>query len=183
MYENPEFSVVNMIVHIGDNPHRDGLKETPDRVVRSWRELFSGYRQNPQDYLKVQFPVDASQMVHINAIPFYSTCEHHMLPFFGAIDIAYIPTNRVVGLSKFARVVEVFSRRLQVQERIVNQIADAMEEGIPTALGVAVRARGQHFCMMARGVECPAQTVTTALRGKFLTDPEVKREWLSGLPP
>lgn len=167
---------------LGEDPARDGLKDTPARVVRSWDELYAGYSDDPARYLATKFETSNSQMVNVGDIEFYSTCEHHMLPFFGTVDISYIPTTHVVGLSKFARVVNAYARRLQVQERLTNQIADIIQQHVVT-LGVAVRIRAQHLCMMARGVKSPRSlTVTTALRGAMLSDHAARQEWLASLP-
>lgn len=173
--------VRRMIVAIGDDPARDGLKDTPSRVVRSWREVFGGYANDPALHLATTFDVGGDQMIHVNGIEFFSTCEHHMLPFHGTVDVAYIPRDRVVGLSKFARVVDGYARRLQVQERLTNQVADAIVEHV-SVLGAAVRVRAVHQCMIARGARTRATMTTTALRGIILEDDTVRREWMSALP-
>lgn len=174
--------VREILLAIGEDPTRGGLAETPDRVVRSWAELFGGYKDDAQKHLAKQFETSSSQMVHVNGITFYSTCEHHMLPFIGTIDVAYIPQTKVFGLSKIARAVDVFARRLQIQERLVNELADAIVKAMPDSLGVAIRARAQHMCMVSRGAKNATATMTTtALRGRFI-EAEVRAEWTASLP-
>ena len=168
------------LVSIGEDPGRPGLLETPERVARAWAELTSGYGADPAAILKV-FEDGAErvdQMVTVGPIPFFSLCEHHMLPFYGDAWIGYVPDGRIVGLSKFARLVEIFARRLQVQERLTQQIAEALDEHVkPRGVGVHLRAR--HLCMEMRGVECPgAATQTTALRGVFFERPSAGAEFL-----
>ena len=157
-----------MIVQIGDDPLRDGLLQTPDRVARSWEHLFSGYNEDPASVLGRVFHVEHDQMIVLRGIEFYSTCEHHILPFFGRASIAYLPDGKeVVGISKLARLVEVFARRLQVQERLTDQIADAIVDHLKPK-GVGVRLEAKHLCMVARGVQKQqSDMVTTALRGSF----------------
>lgn len=162
---------------------RPGLIETPARVVKSWAELYGGLLEDPSVHLEKTFPTTSDQMVQINGIEFFSTCEHHLLPFHGTADIAYIPTTRVVGLSKFARLVDGFARRPQIQEQLTNQVADAIESKVAT-LGVAVRIRASHMCMVARGAKNGgARMTTTAIRGAFKADASARSEWLQGLPP
>lgn len=172
----------SMILAIGDDVTREGLVDTPKRVVKSWKELFSGYAENPELHLEKTFDATSSQMVSINGIEVISTCEHHMLPFTGSCDISYIPKNKVVGLSKFARLVNGYSRRLQIQERLTEQISTAIFQNVD-CLGVAVRIRSQHSCMILRGARNKDATmVTTSLRGVFLDDSNVRQEWISTLP-
>lgn len=176
-----------IIAAIGDDPDREGVQDTPERVVRSWAELFAGYHEDPRLHLRKRFSVGETtsppQMVFINGIDVVSTCEHHMLPFIGTCDIAYLPAEHVVGLSKFARLVDGYARRLQIQERLTNQIADAIVDEV-VALGVAVRIRSKHSCMSMRGARhACASMATSAVRGVFLTDPIVRQEWLQSLPP
>jgi GTP cyclohydrolase I len=179
--KNDELIIRQIIKAIGDNPDREGLIDTPSRVVKSWNELFSGYREDPTIHLEKTFDSTSSQMISINGISLVSTCEHHMLPFTGTCDIAYIPKNRVVGLSKFARLVDGFSRRLQIQERLTNEIADAIESKVE-CLGVAVRIQAKHSCMSLRGAKNhSASMTTTALRGIFLTGGDARQEWLASL--
>ena len=138
---------------IGDNPEREGLVDTPSRVERAYRKLFGGYGQSAQDVLQTSF-TDGSckEMVILKDIEFYSTCEHHMLPFFGRVHIGYVPNNKVVGISKLARLVEVFARRLQIQERLTTQLVDSIMDVLGARGAIAI-VEAQHFCMTARGVE------------------------------
>lgn len=167
---------------VGDNPDREGLRETPDRVVKAWQEWFAGYKLDTKDVLKTfedGAELCGDEMVVVRNIEFYSFCEHHMAPFFGSADVAYIPTGRVVGLSKLARVVDVFAKRLQVQERLTNQIANAIDEHLqPEGVGVVLRAR--HMCMCSRGVNKQgSDTVTSALRGSLREEPETRAEFFN----
>ena len=168
-----------MIAAIGDDPNREGVLDTPNRVVKSWSEVFKGYNQDPADILKTSFSGDGyQQMVILKDIEMYSTCEHHMLPFIGKAHVAYIPKNRVVGLSKLARLVECFSRRLQIQERLTKQIADSIQKVLdPIGVGVIIEAK--HFCMMARGVNKQnSQMITSELIGAMKED-KVRQEFFS----
>lgn len=179
---DPKSIVRAMLEYFGEDVDREGLRDTPERVVRSWAELFGGLKEDPSRHLERTFPTTSDQMVCINGIEFFSTCEHHLLPFYGTADIAYIPTSRVVGLSKFARLVDGFARRPQIQEQMTAQIADTIEARVQT-LGVAVRVRAVHLCMVARGARNGgARMTTTALRGVLRT-PEARHEWLASLPP
>lgn len=176
-----EQAVQTLLAYIGEDSRRGGLLETPHRYCKALREMTEGYSQDPTALLK-QFEDGAEgcdQMVTVRSIPFYSLCEHHMAPFFGTATIAYIPSGRVVGLSKMARVLHCFSRRLQVQERMTNQIADALQVALePQGVGVLVRAR--HMCMESRGVRCSgSETVTTALRGYLKSDAAARSEFLA----
>lgn len=183
----PRMALVRgMLEAIGENPEREGLRETPSRVVKAWEEWFSGYHvTDPIGVLKT-FKDGAEgcgdELVIVRDIDFYSHCEHHMAPFFGKASVAYIPNKRVVGLSKIPRLVDVFSRRLQVQERLTNQIADALWEGLdPIGAGVVMRAT--HFCMCSRGVQKQGSTtITSALRGAFRTKPEARAEFMALVP-
>lgn len=161
-------------------PIRQGLQETPERVAKAWREWTSGYGVNPADVLKC-FEDGAEgydEMVIVKDIPIYSHCEHHLAPIFGTAAVAYIPDKRVVGLSKLPRIVDIFARRLQVQERMTTQIADAINEHLkPIGVGVVIRAR--HFCMESRGINRPGTvTITSALRGAMKEKAEVRAEFL-----
>jgi len=173
-------AVRTIIKYIGDDPEREGLIDTPERVVRSWDKLFGGYQQDPKDIMKAVFDKDGySQMILLGPIEYWSHCEHHMIPFHGSVHVGYIPgeDGKVVGVSKLARTVEVFARRLQIQERLTQQIADAVAEHTQ-AKGVGVVVRGRHLCMIARGVEKQRPVMTTsALRGAFLTEPETRAEF------
>ena len=164
---------------LGEDPERDGLLKTPERVARSLSWLTRGYGVDARDVIgDALFDVDSESMVMVRDIELYSLCEHHMLPFFGKVHIAYIPNGKVVGLSKLARVVEVFARRLQVQERLTEEIAQALEDALrPRGVGVVVEAA--HLCMMMRGVEKQnSQTITSALRGAFRDDARTRDEFL-----
>lgn len=175
--------VRRMLELVGEDPDREGLRDTPARVVRSWAELFGGLGEDPARHLARTFPTASDQMVMVNGIEFHSTCEHHLLPFFGTCDVAYIPRSRVVGLSKFARLVDGFARRPQIQEQLTAQVADAIEGAVDT-IGVAVRIRARHLCMVARGARNGGTTMTTtALRGCLMDDAKARQEWLAGLPP
>ena len=174
-----------MLEFIGEDVNRDGLKETPSRVVRSWEELYRGYNVDPKSIIK-EFDNDEhfDQMILLDNIQFYSTCEHHLLPFFGKCHIAYIPSpaitgGKIIGISKLARIVDCFSRRLQVQERLTQQIANFIEENLHP-LGVAVMVEAQHLCMIARGVQKQDATMTTtALTGILKSEPSARAEFYS----
>jgi GTP cyclohydrolase I len=160
-------AVTTIIKAIGENPNREGLKDTPRRVAEMYTELFVGLEMDPKKELTVGFEEGHREMVILRDIPFHSMCEHHLLPFYGVVHIGYLPnaSGRVVGASKLARVVEVFAKRLQIQERMTTQIADAIVEGLqPDGVGVIVQA--EHLCMIMRGIKKPGSTiVTSALRG------------------
>lgn len=165
---------------IEENPRREGLLETPARVVKAWKHWTSGYNVDIGKLLKTfeDGAEDYDEMVLVKDIPIYSKCEHHLADIFGTATIAYIPNGRVVGLSKLSRVADAFARRLQVQERLTTQIADALDTHLhPTAVGVIVKAR--HMCMESRGIcQQGHHTVTSALRGVFKTDPTARAEFL-----
>ena len=171
--EEAEAAVRTLIAYAGDNPEREGLLDTPKRVVDAYEELYRGYRECPADVLERTFSEIGSydDFVLVRDIAFNSHCEHHMMPFFGKAHIAYKPVDRVVGLSKLARLVDVYARRLQTQEHMTSQIATAIEE-ILKPRGVAVMLEAEHMCMSLRGVEKPgASTVTTQFPGSFRDDP------------
>ncbi len=153
---------------VGEDPDRDGLKDTPGRVARMYEEIFAGLRMSPRDQLEARFEVEHDDVVLVRDIPFYSMCEHHLLPFFGQAHVAYLPTGGVVtGLSKLARLVETVARRPQVQERMTNEIADVLAEEL-NAAGVFVVIRAEHLCMSMRGIQKPgSSTVTMAARGVY----------------
>ncbi|MEI3219352.1 MAG: GTP cyclohydrolase I FolE [Lachnoclostridium sp.] len=152
---------------MGEDVNREGLLETPDRIARMYEELYGGMNQDASKHLSKVFHVDNNEMVIEKDITFYSTCEHHMLPFYGKVHIAYIPDGKVVGLSKLARTVEVFARRLQLQEQLTGQIADALMTRMQPK-GVIVMIEAEHMCMTMRGIKKPgSQTVTLARRGEF----------------
>jgi len=168
-----------MIELVGEDPDRDGLLKTPERIERSMRWMTRGYALDAAEVIGDALFEEAHQnMIVVRDIEFYSMCEHHMLPFFGKAHVAYIPDGRIVGLSKVARVVDVFARRLQVQERLTDQIAEALDEALaPRGVGVVLEA--SHFCMMMRGVEKQSsRTLTSALRGVFREDGSTRDEFL-----
>jgi len=163
---------------VGENPDREGLRGTPTRVLKSWEKLFGGYSQEAQDVLTTFEADTCDEMVLLKDIEFYSTCEHHLLPFFGKAHIAYIPNGCIVGISKLARVLEVFSRRLQIQERICQQITMALDTRL-FPKGSACVLEAQHFCMTSRGVEKQNSVmVTSSLTGAFKTDERTRSEFL-----
>lgn len=169
-----------LLRRMGENPDRDGLLSTPERMEKSTAFLTQGYTQNIGDVLhEALFDVDYDEMVIVRDIEFYSQCEHHLLPFFGKAHIAYVPQGKVIGLSKLPRIVDVFARRLQVQERLTRQIADAITEAIKPQ-GVAVILEAEHLCMMMRGVQKQhSATVTSAMLGVFKTQLQTRNEFLS----
>jgi len=169
-----------LLRRIGEDPARDGLAQTPERVEKAMAFLTQGYTMDVATVLNdALFEVEYDEMVMVRDVEFYSLCEHHLLPFFGKVHVAYVPSGRVIGLSKIPRLVEMYSRRLQVQERLTTQIADAIAQAIePQGVGVIVEA--QHLCMMMRGVEKQhSATVTSAMRGVFKTQMQTREEFLS----
>lgn len=159
---------------MGEDVTREGLLETPDRIARMYTEIYSGMDEDAATHLHKVFRVDSSEMVIEKDITFYSTCEHHMLPFYGKVHIAYVPDGKVVGLSKLARTVEVFAKRLQLQEQLTEQIADALMTHMQPK-GVMVMVEAEHMCMTMRGIKKPGtQTVTVARKGAFATDPALE---------
>jgi len=172
--------VREMIVRLGENPAREGLSRTPERVHRAYEYLLKGYREDPETMLKdALFSVNYDEMVIIKDVEMFSLCEHHMLPFFGKVHVAYIPNGKVIGLSKIPRLVEIFSRRLQIQERLTTQIAETIQNAIqPLGVGVVIEAR--HLCMMMRGVEKQhSAAVTSSMLGSFRNEQETRTEFLS----
>lgn len=164
---------------IGEDADREGLKDTPDRVARMYEEIFGGMDEDPKEHLLKTFTADSSDMVVEKDITFYSTCEHHLMPFYGKAHIAYIPDGKVVGLSKLARTVEVYARRPQIQEQMTAQIADAVMEHLMPK-GVMVVLSAEHMCMTMRGVKKPgSSTVTMASRGVFLQEERLQNQFLS----
>lgn len=162
---------------IGEDVNREGLLDTPDRIARMYGEIYGGMEEDAATHLSKVFHVDNSEMVMEKDITFYSTCEHHMLPFYGKVHIAYIPDGKVVGLSKLARTVEVFARRLQLQEQLTGQIADALMTHMQPK-GVIVMVEAEHMCMTMRGIKKPgSQTVTVARRGAFETNPVLEERF------
>jgi GTP cyclohydrolase I len=167
---------------IGEDAERNGLLKTPDRVARAWEFMTSGYSLSVAEVANdAVFPAEGSEMVIVKDIEFYSMCEHHLLPFFGRAHVAYIPGEKILGLSKFARIIDVFSRRLQVQERLTTQVAEAVGE-LLSPEGVAVMLEGTHLCMAMRGVEKQqSSTVTTSMLGVFRSDARTRNEFLAAL--
>ena len=165
--EKIQKAVTMILEAIGENPEREGLRETPQRVARMYAELTSGYNDSAKTHLSKVFTAENAEVVLEKGITFHSLCEHHMLPFFGKVHIAYIPNGKVVGLSKLARVVETFARRLQIQEQMTNQIADAINDEL-SPKGIFVIIEAEHTCMTMRGIKkIGSKTVTVATRGEF----------------
>jgi GTP cyclohydrolase I len=175
-----EAAVREILLAVGEDPDRDGLEQTPARVARAYAEIFAGLSMQPEDVLKTTFDLGHDEMVLVKDIEVYSTCEHHLVPFHGVAHVGYIPSpdGKIAGLSKFARLVEVFARRPQVQERLTSQIADSIME-ILEPRGVIVVIECEHLCMSMRGVRKPgSRTVTSAMRGQ-MRDPATRAEALS----
>lgn len=175
-----EVAVRSILEAIGEDPDREGLRETPQRVARFYKEVFAGLHEDPSKNLTAHFNENHEEMVIVKDIPIYSMCEHHLLPFVGVAHIAYIPRNgRVTGLSKLARVAEDFARRPQLQERLTSQIADTLKEFLD-ARGVLVVIEAEHMCMTIRGIKKPgSKTVTSAVRGIFQTNAATRAEAFS----
>lgn len=176
--ERIERAVQEILAAIGEDPDRDGLVKTPHRVAKMYEELFAGFQENPADHLEVTFEANHDEMVMVRDIPFASLCEHHMIPFIGRAHVAYIPgeDGRITGLSKLARLVDGFAKRLQVQERMTTEIADAIEDALEPR-GVLVVVEAEHLCMSMRGVKkSGTSTVTSAVRGLFRTDTSTRFE-------
>ena len=172
--------VREMIVRLGEDPAREGLVRTPSRVHRAYEYLMKGYKEDPEALLKnALFTVTYDEMVIVKDVEMFSLCEHHMLPFFGKVHVAYIPNGKVIGLSKIPRLIEIFSRRLQIQERLTTQIAETIQKAIePQGVGVVIEAR--HLCMMMRGVEKQhSAAVTSSMLGCFRDEQETRTEFLS----
>jgi GTP cyclohydrolase IA len=169
-----------LLEQIGEDPTREGLLKTPERVARAWGEITAGYDQDPGEMVRgALFTSESREMVMVSDIDFYSMCEHHMLPFFGKAHVAYIPDEKIVGLSKVARVVEAYARRLQVQERMTAQIASCLMRNLD-ALGVAVVLHAQHLCMMMRGIQKQNSfAVTSEMLGVFQDNPKTRAEFLT----
>ena len=173
-------NIKSILSEIGENTERDGLLKTPERVAKSMEFLTNGYDKNPSEILEsAMFAEDYSQMVLVKDIELYSLCEHHMLPFFGKAHVAYIPNGNIVGLSKIPRIVDVFSRRLQVQERLTDEIKDCLQDTL-NPIGVAVVIEAQHLCMQMRGVEKQhSSTTTSAFSGIFISDEKTRSEFIN----
>lgn len=179
-YHSIEKAALDILKAIGEDPKREGLIKTPGRVAKAYAEIVSGYRIDPCTLLNnAIFTIDSDQMVIVRDIEFYSLCEHHLLPFFGHVHVAYIPNGKVIGLSKIPRIVEMFARRVQIQERMTQQIADFVQESIKPE-GVAVVVEGQHLCMMMRGIKKQNASMTTsAMLGAFRHQMETRMEFLN----
>jgi len=172
--------VREMIIRLGEDPDREGLSRTPERVEKAMHFLVKGYKDDPEALLrKALFTVSYDEMVIVKDVEMFSLCEHHLLPFFGKVHVAYIPNGKVIGLSKIPRLIEAFSRRLQIQERLTTQIAEAIQNAIePQGVGVVIEAR--HLCMMMRGVEKQhSSAVTSSMLGCFRSEEETRTEFLS----
>ncbi|MBH5318946.1 GTP cyclohydrolase I FolE [Paenibacillus sp. GSMTC-2017] len=177
--EQIEFHVKEILKLIGENVEREGLLETPARVTRMYEEIFAGYEVEPREVLGVTFDEQHEELVIVKDIVYYSQCEHHMAPFFGKAHIGYIPSGKIAGLSKLARLVDAITRRLQVQERITSQIADILDQELAPH-GVMVVVEGEHMCMCARGIKkSGSKTVTSAVRGEFRTSSALRSEFLA----
>ncbi|MCZ8523862.1 MULTISPECIES: GTP cyclohydrolase I FolE [Paenibacillus] len=177
--EQIEHHVREILRLVGEDVDREGLVDTPARVTRMYEEIFAGYEADVKDILGVAFDEKHEELVIVKDIVYYSQCEHHMAPFFGKIHIGYIPSGKIAGLSKFARLVEAVTRRLQVQERITSELADIIESELEPH-GCMVVVEGEHLCMCARGVKKPgSKTVSSAVRGVFRRDPSSRAEFLS----
>jgi GTP cyclohydrolase I len=172
-------AVKEILIAVGEDTEREGLKKTPERVARMYAELLGGMHEDPKKHLKSTFTENYDEIVLLRDIPFYSICEHHLMPFIGSAHVAYLPTGTVLGISKLARIVDCFARRLQTQERLTFQIADFLTESLKSQ-GVAVIIESSHSCMTIRGIKKPGSVmVTSALRGLFRRDPKSRNEVLS----
>jgi len=177
--ERIEKAVREILMAIGEDSDRDGLQRTPERVGKMYAELLAGMREDPKDHLRSVFTENYDEIVLLRNIPFYSICEHHLMPFIGSAHVAYLPTGMVLGVSKLARIVDCFARRLQTQERLTYQIADFIMNSLKP-MGVTVVLEASHSCMTIRGIKKPGSTmVTSALRGIFKKDPRSRNEVLS----
>ncbi len=177
--ERIEKAVTEILLAVGEDINREGLKRTPERVGRMYAELLAGMREDPKKHLSSVFTENYDEIVLLRDIPFYSICEHHLMPFIGSADVAYVPSGMVLGVSKLARIVDCFARRLQTQERLTYQIADFIMDSLHPR-GVAVVLEASHSCMTIRGIKKPGSSmVTSALRGIFMKDPRTRSEVLS----
>jgi len=174
-----EKAVKEILLAIGEDVGREGLQDTPMRVARMYKELFSGMNENPKKHIKSVFSEKCEEIVLLKDIPFYSTCEHHLMPFIGSAHVAYLPGEKVLGVSKIARIVDCFAKRLQIQERLTSQVADFIMDNLQPQ-GVAVVMEASHSCVTIRGVQKPGSImVTSALRGRFKKDIRSRNEVLS----
>ena len=180
--ENIQTAIKEILLAIGEDPEREGLRGTPERVARAYRELLAGYTMNPIEFLNgALFDLQYDEMVIVRDIEFYSLCEHHMLPFLGRAHIAYLPKNRIIGLSKIPRIVDMFARRLQIQERMTTQIADLLSEVLQPK-GVAVVVEALHLCSMMRGVKKhEARMTTSSMKGAFRVNLATRQEFLDNI--
>jgi GTP cyclohydrolase I len=180
--ETAKKAILELLRAIGEDPEREGLKNTPDRVARMYRELFSGYNADPGKIINgALFNINYDEMVLVRDIEFYSLCEHHMLPFLGRAHVAYIPAGRVIGLSKIPRIVDMYARRMQVQERMTRQIADLLQQTL-VPQGVAVVVEAVHLCSMMRGVKKhDARMTTSAMHGAFRANLATRQEFLDNI--
>lgn len=173
-----EKAINEILAAVGEDPKREGLEGTPKRVAHMYAELLAGMQQNPKEHVQSVFHERYDEIVLLRDVPFYSVCEHHMMPFIGKAHIAYLPDGKVLGVSKLARIVDCFARRLQVQERLTNQVADFLMESLKPK-GTAVVLEASHSCMTIRGIKKPGSVmVTSALRGIFIRDPKSRSEVL-----
>ncbi|MGB2807188.1 MAG: GTP cyclohydrolase I FolE [Sedimentisphaerales bacterium] len=174
-----EKAVSEILLAVGEDPEREGLKETPERVARMYAELLAGMHEDPKEHLRSVFSENYDEIVLLRNIPFYSICEHHLMPFIGQAHVAYLPSGAILGISKLARIVDCFARRLQAQERLTYQIADFIMNNLKTQ-GVAVVLEASHSCMTIRGIKKPGSAmVTSAVRGIFKKDPKTRNEVMS----
>jgi GTP cyclohydrolase I len=183
--EKRKLAVQLLLSSVGEDIYREGLQETPNRVARKYEEIFGGYDQDPEQLLKVTFDSDDDEgdkygsLVLVKDIPLFSHCEHHMVPFFGKAHVAYIPEDKVVGISKIARLIDCYAKRFQIQERLTTQVANTLEKFL-NPKGVAVVVEAEHMCMTMRGVKKPgAKTITSALTGVFLKEVDARAEFYS----
>lgn len=172
-------AIKEILLAVNEDPYREGLVDTPDRVARMYSELLSGMNEKPEIHIKSAFTENYDEIVLLRDIPFYSICEHHLMPFIGKAHVAYLPNGKVLGVSKLARIVDCYARRLQLQERLTTQIADSLMNGIKP-MGVAVVMKASHSCMTIRGIKKPGSImVTSAVRGIFRSDPRTRNEVVS----
>lgn len=178
-FEEIQKASIMMLKAIGEDLKREGLIDTPKRVAKSLQFLTKGYKENPKDVIgDAIFHQESTEMILVKDVEIYSLCEHHMLPFFGKAHIAYIPNKKIIGLSKISRVVEIFTRRLQIQERLTDQIANCIDECL-SPFGVAVVIKASHMCMQMRGQDKQNKLITTTMLGSFQTDPTLRSQFLS----
>ncbi len=181
-YKEVTEAIKKIFEYLGENPEREGLKDSPSRIVKSWERLFGGYLQDPKDILTTfeeDNVIPYNQIILLKDIEFYSTCEHHFLPFTGKAHVAYIPEHKIIGISKLARILEIFARRLQIQERIGNEVSETIMTALG-AKGAACIIEAKHFCMTCRGVEKQNSVmVTSSLKGAFLENSKTRQELMS----